>query len=65
MPWLSTNEYDVVAPKPSRQIALLATSVLTGTFAAYAFLPTIGWANAVLTVLGLALLAGGSVLWSP
>lgn len=66
MPWLETiEEYEVIIPTRRRRLVLLVIVCLLGGLVAYAFLPVVGWSNAALAVLVIALLAGISALWSP
>ena len=55
----------MVLPTPRRRLGLLAIFAAFGGLAAYAFPQTFIWENASLAIMGLALIAGISALWSP
>ncbi len=66
MPWLETiEERHLVIPTRRRRLAMLMAIGLMGGLLAHAFAPVAGWSNATPTMLGLALIAGISALWSP
>lgn len=66
MPLLkSAGEFELFLPTQLRRLVLLIVVVLLSGLVAYAFPLMVGWANAALVILPLALLAGISALWSP
>ena len=56
---------EVVLPTKRRRLIMLAVAALLGGVAAYTFPNVIGWSGVTVAVLGLAMLAGISSLWSP
>lgn len=66
MPDHSTiHEYHLVMPGPLKRWALLVSAISAGALVACTFVLAVRWADALLIMLVLAILAGVSTLWSP
>lgn len=66
MRWLETIEQcDVGLPMRRRRLTMMGIVGLLGGIAAWQFPLTLDWAGTWIVVMGLALLAGISSLWSP
>lgn len=59
------ERYDVIIPTRRRRLALVAMVSIFGGVVAHMCSPIVGWFDAALIILVLALLAGLSTLWSP
>ena len=56
---------EVILPTRRRRLIMLAAAILAGGGLAYTVPHLVGWSDAIVVVLGLATLAGVSLLWSP